>query len=73
VTRRFFDLRNLKVNQTVDGDYLCDGDAERLLLEWKVRRDRLLDEGDGVEQEQEAMPPGLGNLLYRAGSSNFEP
>jgi len=72
VTRRFFDLRNLKVNQTVDGDYLCDGGAERLLLEWKVRRDRLLDEGDGVEQKQEAMLSGLGNLLYRVDSSNFE-
>jgi len=73
VTRRFFGLRNLEAKQIVDGDYLCDGGAERLLLEWKVRRGRLLDERDGVEQEQEAMPPGLDNLLYRAGSSTFEP
>ena len=39
-----------------------------------MRRGRLLDKRDGVEdEEQEAMPPSLENLLYKAGSSTFEP
>ena len=72
MTRRYFGLRNLKGTQILEGDYLCDGGVERLLLEWKVRRGRILDERDGFEQEQEAMPPGLDNLLRKAGSSTFE-
>lgn len=70
MTRAIFGLRNLKANQILDGDYFCDGGAERLVLEWKGR---LLDKRDGVEQEPEAIPFGLDNLLYRAGSSTFEP
>ena len=64
MTRRFFGFRNLKVSQVLDGDYLCDGSVERLILEWKVRRGRLLNKRDGVEHEQEAMPPGLDDLCY---------
>lgn len=39
----------------------------------KVRRRRLLDERDGVEKEQDAMPPGFNDLLHKAGSSTFKP
>lgn len=39
-----------------------------------MRRGTLLDKRDGIEdEEQEAMPPSLENLLYKAGSSIFEP
>lgn len=53
----------------MDGDYLCDGGAERLIQEWKVRRGKWIDERSGVEQE--VGDPAFKNLLQNAGSSTF--
>jgi hypothetical protein len=36
MARSFFHLRSLKANNIIDGDHLCDGGAERPILEWKV-------------------------------------
>lgn len=69
VTRRNFPLRGLKGNSVLDGNYFCDGGAERLILEWQVQRGRWLDERAGVEQEQ--IDPAFKNLLSNAGSSTF--
>ena len=53
----------------IDGNYLCDGGAERLILEWKVQRGEWIDRRDGVEIEP--INPAFNNLLRRAGSSTF--
>jgi hypothetical protein len=69
VTRKTFILRNLSVVNIVDGEYLCDGGAERLIQEWKIRRGKWIDERDGVEQEP--LDPAIDNLFRLAGSSAF--
>ena len=69
VTRATFHHRNLKANNVFDGDYLCDGGAERLVLEWKVQRVNWIDKRYGIAQE--SMDPAFDNLLRRAGSSTF--
>ena len=71
VTRRYLHLRNLKGNDVADGDYLCDGGAERLILEWKTQRGVWIDERDGAEAEKATLNPAFENLLQRAGSSTF--
>lgn len=65
----FSDLRGLEVVQISGGNYLCDGGAERLILEYKVQRGRWLDRQAGIEQEPMAL--AFDNLLRKAGSSNF--
>jgi hypothetical protein len=55
----------------MDGEYLVDGGAERLVLEWKVRRGKKLDDRDGVDQG-EGIAPAFDKLLRRAGSSTYQ-
>jgi hypothetical protein len=45
----------------IDGDYLCDGGAERLVLEWKVCRGKWIDKQTDVEQEP--LSPAFDNIL----------
>lgn len=62
MTRNTFGLRNIRGSGILEGNYLCDGGAERLILEWKVQRDRWIDE---------QLDPAFENLLRNAGSSTF--
>lgn len=55
----------------LDGNYLVDGGAERLVLEWKSRRGKKLDDRDGVDQG-EAIAPAFDRLLRRAGSWTYQ-
>lgn len=74
VTRRHFSVRGLKGNQILDGNYLCDGGAERLILEWKSARGSVLDARDGVAEaeDDEPLSPEFNNLLRKAGSAGFK-
>jgi hypothetical protein len=71
VFRNTIPLRGLKTMSILDGEYLLDGGAERLVLEWKVRRGKKIDDRDGVDQG-EAMAPAFDRLLRRAGSSTYQ-
>lgn len=55
----------------LNGKYFVDGGAERLVLEWKFRRGKKLDDLDGVNQG-EAIAPAFDRLLQRAGSSTYQ-
>lgn len=73
LTRNTFGLRGLQGNQILDGDYLCDGGAERLVEEYKVARGRLLDARDGVTYpDEEPMSPAFDDLYRNAGSADFK-
>ena len=69
VSRRVYHLRNLKTTNIIDGDYLCGGEAEWLILEWKVQRGRWIDKRDGVVRTP--LDLTFYNLLHRAGSSTY--
>lgn len=56
VKRTNFNLRGLTGSQTFNGKYLCDGGAERLVLEFKSARGRLFDARDGVENGEPITP-----------------
>ena len=71
VTRATYRIRNLQANNILDGNYLCDGAVERLVLEWKVQRGKWIDEQKG--EDQEPMDPAFNNLLQKAGSSSYVP
>jgi hypothetical protein len=71
VFRNNFSLRGVKAMSILDGEYLVDGGAERLVLEWKVRRGKKLDDRDGVDQGEE-IAPAFDKLLRRAGSSTYQ-
>jgi hypothetical protein len=71
VCRTMLPLRGLKTLSILDGEYLVDGGAERLILEWKVRRGKKIDDRDGVDQG-EPIAPAFGRLLCRAGSSTYQ-
>jgi hypothetical protein len=72
VTRVTWKSRNLKATSVLDGNYLCDGGVEGLVLDWKVRRGRWIDETDGKEVESdEVAPDGFVDQLRNAGSSKF--
>jgi hypothetical protein len=61
----------LRGTTIADGNYLVDGGAERLILEWKVSMGRLMDRRDGVPFEP--LEPGFDDLLHKAGSASYKP
>jgi hypothetical protein len=71
-TRSTCHIRNLKGASIPDGNYLCEGGVERLVLEWKVQRGGWTDEREGkkVDSLEETLPE-FNNLLRKAGSSKF--
>ncbi|RYP73207.1 hypothetical protein DL769_004266 [Monosporascus sp. CRB-8-3] len=71
VTRRTVALRGLKGSSICDGNYMLDGGAERLVLEWMASMERLIAQRDGVHDEP--LDPAFSDLLYRAGSSSYRP
>jgi hypothetical protein len=76
LTRNFIQLRNLQSAAGVlDGNYLVDAGAERLVLEWKVTVGRLIDKRDGVEIESWDDPASkpFYDLLKKSGSAKYVP
>lgn len=73
VTRKHYADRGLKGNQIRDGNYLCDGGAEKLIVDWKWERARLLNARDGVQESRDQDPraSALENLIHNAGSKDF--
>jgi hypothetical protein len=66
VTRNTVKSRELKNPR----NYLLDGGAERLILEWKVVMRRLIDERDGVPIQP--MDGDLNDLYRKSGSASYE-
>ena len=57
----------------LDGNYLCEGAVEKLVLAWKVQRGEWIDESEGQEVESFAgSSPEFYELLHKAGSSKFK-
>lgn len=73
VTRGTFSLRGVRGTSVLDGNYLVDGGAERLILQWKVTRGRHIDERDGVIQDGEPLAQNFADLLSKAGLPGFQP
>lgn len=71
VTRNTVSLRGLKGTTIADGNYLLDGGAERLVLEWKVSIGRLIDRRDGMPTEP--LEPDFDALLHKSGSASYQP
>lgn len=71
VTRRTASMRGLKGTSVADGNYLVDGGAERLVLEWKTSMGKLIDRRDGVSIEP--MDPDFNDLLRKSGSASYKP
>ncbi|XTI85849.1 hypothetical protein V2W45_1377750 [Cenococcum geophilum] len=71
VTRRTASMRGLKGTSVADGNYLVDGGAERLVLEWKTSMGKLIDRRDGVPIEP--MDPDFNDLLRKSGSASYQP
>ncbi|KAL4794271.1 hypothetical protein BDV19DRAFT_195782 [Aspergillus venezuelensis] len=74
LTRNTYPLRGLKPSSVSDGTYLLSGGAERLILEWKLRRSIALDQRDGVfDAAQYKLDDDVRDLLYRAGEKGYWP
>jgi len=73
LTRSNFRFRGVKGTSVLDGNYLVDGGAERLLLQWKVTRGGQIDERDGVVQNTEPLAANFQDLLDKAGQPGFQP
>jgi hypothetical protein len=71
VTRYNARMRGLKGTSVADGNYLLDGGAERLVLEWKSSMGKLIDKRDEVPIEP--MDPDLNDLLRKSGSASYRP
>jgi len=71
VTRRTVGMRGLKSTSVADGNYLVDGGAERLILEWKNSMDMLIKRRDGITHEP--LEPDFDDLLYKSGSASYTP
>ena len=54
-----------------DGNYLLDGGAERLVLEWKVSMRKLMDKRDGVPIKP--LDADFDELLHKSGSASYQP
>lgn len=63
----------MKATSILDGNYLVDGGAERLLLQWKVTQGQHIDERDGVVQPDEPLAQNFADLLSKAGLPGFQP
>ncbi|KAH7129131.1 hypothetical protein EDB81DRAFT_808769 [Dactylonectria macrodidyma] len=73
VTRSTFNLRGIKASSMMDGNYLLDGGAERLVLQWKVERGRQIDERDDAPiHDQPPLAQDFADLLKRAGEPGFQ-
>ncbi|KAL4736878.1 hypothetical protein BDV11DRAFT_192880 [Aspergillus similis] len=74
LTRNTFRLRGLKLSSVSDGSYLLPGGAERLILEWKVRRGIEIDKRDGVfDPACYELDRDVHALMYEAGSRGYWP
>ncbi|KAH7092404.1 hypothetical protein FB567DRAFT_517137 [Paraphoma chrysanthemicola] len=64
-------LRGVSMSSILDGNYLLDGGAQRLVEEWKFSIGKLIDARDGVPID----PPNAAfdDLLHRAGSASYKP
>ena len=71
VTRATAGLRGLNILSVMDGNYLLDGGAERLVSEWKVLMGRLIDRRDGEPIED--LDANFDDLLHKSGSASYEP
>jgi len=71
VTRSTVAMRGVKGTSVADGNYLLDGGAERLVLEWKSSMGKLMDRRDGVSVEP--LDPDFDDLLRKSGSASYQP
>jgi hypothetical protein len=71
ITRNTVKFRGLRGTAIADGNYLVDGGAERLILEWKVSMGCLIDRRDGVPIEP--LELDFDDLLHKAGSASYKP
>jgi hypothetical protein len=65
-------LRGIKENSVLNGSYLVDGGAERLLLQWKVERRRQINQRDGNPDTTEVLDKDFQDLLDLAGTPGFQ-
>jgi hypothetical protein len=74
LTRNLTQLRDLKSSSVLDGNYLVDAGAERLVIEWKGTVGKLIDKRDGVEIETvDSSHSAFGDLFRKSGSSSYVP
>lgn len=71
ITRNTVKLRGVKGTSIADGNYLLDGGAERLILEWKTSMGRLMDIRDG--KPIEPLDREFNDLLRKSGSASYTP
>lgn len=71
LTRSTYALRGIKSTSAMDGNFLLDGGAERLVLQWIHSMEGLLAKRDKIQQK--ALDSDLENLLLKAGSATFSP
>lgn len=69
LTRSNFQTRNAEASILKAWQSLCDGGAERLILEWKIRRWALICDREGVEPM--SLDVAFRYTLLRAGSATF--
>jgi hypothetical protein len=71
LTRKTAGMRGIKGTSVADGNYLLDGGAERLILEWKVSMENLIKRRDGITCEP--LEPDFDDLLHKSGSASYTP
>lgn len=69
VTRATWKARGLKPMSALERNFFCAGGVERLVLEWRFRRQNLVCAREGMVLE--TVVPELAEMLYTAGSSGF--
>lgn len=73
LTRHNYEVRGIKGSSVLDGNYLVDGGAERLVLQWKTERSRAITERKDTTTSTEDLDSDLANLLSKAGLPGFQP
>ncbi|KAH6885235.1 hypothetical protein B0T10DRAFT_576901 [Thelonectria olida] len=71
ITRSTFSARGVKVTSILDGNYLVDGGAERLILQWIDERRQQIRERDGEVDNARPMAQNLVDLFNMAGTPGF--
>jgi hypothetical protein len=71
VMRSTFTFRGIKAFSILNGKYLVDGGAERLVLHWMLERSRQIEERNGVVVNYSPFFQNFTNLLYNAGTPGF--
>lgn len=67
-----FKDRGLNASSILDGNYVLDGGAERLVIQWTSERGRQIAKRDGTAEDDSDPPyPDLHHLLQKAGSPSF--